>query len=165
MGTTRKRSNVVTKALLITALASGIAGMQAQPASADNTVYKGFYRLSENNLCTILGYTSTLSKINLCIANSDFDITVGYNSWAKTYTIKKGELYFDSSTEDTEYEPDRWLTVLGDAKSILGSSSSGLSEEQKTIVKNLIANWPRFFRLVEKFFERNDDYNEYDKKT
>ena len=34
MSTTRKRSNVVAKALLLTALASGIAGMQATHVNA-----------------------------------------------------------------------------------------------------------------------------------
>ena len=39
MSTKKRRSNVVTKALLITALASGIAGMQATPAFALDHVY------------------------------------------------------------------------------------------------------------------------------
>ena len=78
--------------------------------------------------------------------------TTIYNTNTK---MKAGHIYtYDTNTK----------TLLEVAD--IGSVSSGeLSEEQKTIVKNLIANWPGFFRLVEKFFERNDDYNEYDKKT
>ena len=93
------------------------------------------------------------------------------SSYNHPFTFNGGTLYRVSYSpgtfDDTENfsESSFAVTVLGDAKSILGSSSSGLSEEQKTIVKNLIANWPRFFRLVEKFFERNDDYNEYETKT
>ena len=170
MSTTRKRSNVVTKALLITALASGIAGMQAQPAFAETLTCK-FYRLSQENpnVDLINGiYDSLTSSLN--IATEDFNVIVKEGRNTKTYTVKKGELYHLSYTQrnDTDNgDPSQKIyTVLGDAKSILGGSSSGeLSEEQKTIVKNLIANWPRVFRLVEKFFERNDDYNEYDKKT
>ena len=84
-------------------------------------------------------------------------------------TLKAGTLYFKRTyyiTHENWDEERVSYTSLGDAKSILGGSSSGeLSEEQKTIVKNLIANWPRLFRLVEKFFERNDDNYEYEKKT
>ena len=78
----------------------------------------------------------------------------------KLYAIEYNRrlAYGDSSTN---------AFLLGDAKSILGGSSSSgeLSEEQKTIIKDLIANWPGLFRLVEKFFERNDDNDEYEKKT
>ena len=78
----------------------------------------------------------------------------------KLYAIEYNRrlAYGDSSTN---------AFLLGDAKSILGGSSSSgeLSEEQKTIIKDLIANWPGLFRLVENFFERNDDNDEYEKKT
>ena len=83
-------------------------------------------------------------------------------------TLEAGQLYVLLDTSDSTdggYDHKSYRK-LGDAKSILGgSSSSGLSEEQKTMIKDLIANWPGLCRLVEKFFERNDDNNEYDKKT
>ena len=83
-------------------------------------------------------------------------------------TLEAGQLYVLLDTRDsTDGGSDhKSYRKLGDAKSILGgSSSSGLSEEQKTMIKDLIANWPGLCRLVEKFFKRNDDNNEYDKKT
>ena len=77
-----------------------------------------------------------------------------YGSW-DDLTFKGGTIYL---TLNGKY------AILGDAKSILGSgSSSGLSEEQKTMIKDLIANWPGLCRLVEKFNERNDDNDEYEK--
>ena len=172
MSTTRKRSNVVTKALLITALASGIAGMQAQPASA--TQYFN-YDISSGNSFNI---PHQYLQGNFFYNPNDTVITASTSAYTnpQKITLKGGVLYSLCYRTDTigvtENNPGSdvtWLqycTALGNAKSILGgSSSSGLSEEQKTIVKNLIANWPRLFRLVENFFERNDDYNEYDKKT
>ena len=167
MSTKQRRSNVVTKALLITALASGIAGMQAQPAFAGyDRVYTSF---AENTLQSGVYLTGTLR-----IADNDI-VVIDRSTSADKYlgTIKKGELYIYNSkdyyanTEHGDHILSESYQRLGDAKSILGGSSSSgeLSEEQKTIVKNLIANWPRFFRLVEKFFERNDDYNEYETKT
>ena len=98
--------------------------------------------------------------------------TSSHSSYNHPFTFNGGTLYRVSyspgtwdNTEDYS-DPSFAVTVLGDAKSILGgSSSSGLSEEQKTMIKDLIANWPGICRLVEKFFERNDDNDEYDKKT
>ena len=161
MSTTRKRSNVVTKALLITALASGIAGMQAQPAfaySVENNTYD-FNKSFEISLIDRDPYPGA------ALYFTPVDVTDKNGN-----TLKAGTLYFKRTyyiTHENWDEERVTYTSLGDAKSILGggSSSGELSEEQKTIVKNLIANWPRVFRLVEKFFERNDDYNEYDKKT
>ena len=172
MSTKKRRSNAVTKALLITALASGIAGMQAQPASA--TQYFN-YDISSGNSFNI---PHQYLQGNFFYNPNDTVITVQTSAYTnpQQITLKGGVLYSLCYRTDligvTENNPGReetWLqycTALGDAKSILGSSSSGeLSEEQKTIVKNLIANWPRLFRLVEKFFERNDDNYEYEKKT
>ena len=173
MSTKKRRSNAVTKALLITALASGIAGMQAQPASA--TQYFN-YDISSGNSFNI---PHQYLEGNFFYNPNDTVITVQTSVYTnpQQITLKGGVLYNLCYTTQTlgvtENNPGReytWLqycTSLGDAKSILGggSSSGELSEEQKTIVKNLIANWPRLFRLVENFFERNDDYNEYDKKT
>ena len=161
MSTTRKRSNVVAKALLLTALASGIAGMQAQPASAysedginntplDFTKSFSIY-LGDNggdgsnnpNTRTYLYYT----PVNKTIEVSGF----------KYDTLEAGQLYVLLDTRDSTdggYDHKSYRK-LGDAKSILGgSSSSGLSEEQKTMIKDLIANWPGLCRLVEKFFKR-----------
>ncbi|WP_337610156.1 hypothetical protein [Phascolarctobacterium succinatutens] len=172
MSTTRKRSNVVAKALLLTALASGIAGMQAVPTFAysndriNNTpldftksfsIYlgdNGGDGSNDPNTKTYLYYT----PVNKTIEVDDY----------KYDTLEAGQLYVlldthDSTDNGYDYKSYR---KLGDAKSILGgSSSSGLSEEQKTMIKDLIANWPGLCRLVEKFFKRNDDNNEYDKKT
>ena len=144
--------------------------MQATPAFAESLTCK-FYRLSQENpnVNLINGiYDSLTSSLN--IATEDFNVIVQESFNTKTYTVKKGELYHLSYTQrnDTDNgDPSQKIyTVLGDAKSILGgSSSSGLSEEQKTIIKDLIANWPGLCRLVEKFFERNDDNDEYEKKT
>ena len=158
--------------LLITALASGIAGMQAQPASA--TQYFN-YDISSGNSFNI---PHQYLQGNFFYNPNDTVITASTSAYTdpQKITLKGGVLYSLCYRTDTigvtENNPGSdvtWLqycTALGDAKSILGgSSSSGLSEEQKTIVKNLIANWPGLFRLVEKFFERNDDYNEYETKT
>ena len=160
MSTKQRRSNVVTKALLITALASGIAGMQATPAlaySVENNTYD-FNKSFEISLIDRYPYPGA------ALYFTPVDVTD-----KKGNTLKAGTLYFKRTyyiTHENWDEERVTYTSLGDAKSILGgSSSSGLSEEQKTIVKNLIANWPRVFRLVEKFFERNDDYNEYETKT
>ena len=172
MSTTKKRSNVVAKALLLTALASGIAGMQAMPASAysedsiNNTpldftksfsIYlgdNGGDGSNDPNTKTYLYYT----PVNKTIEVDGF----------KHDTLEAGQLYVLLDTRDsTDGGSDhKSYRKLGDAKSILGgSSSSGLSEEQKTMIKDLIANCPGLCRLVEKFFKRNDDNNEYDKKT
>ena len=176
MSTKKRRSNAVTKALLITALASGIAGMQAQPAFAvDNTTF------------SLAGNTS------VCISNAEFGSSYlvysekgGYipsywydrlslsinNTGSSGYYLKHSSLYIVRASKYTSGEENstefniQGIISLGDAKSILGgSSSSGLSEEQKTIIKDLIANGPGLFRLVENFFERNDDNDEYEKKT
>ena len=160
MSTKQRRSNVVAKALLITALASGIAGMQAAPAFASTIVNN---KLDFDNSFKI-SLTDT-DVVSTYLYYTPVDVTDSQSG----HVFKAGTLYFEADkyiTHENWDETRKTYTALGDAKSILGgSSSSGLSEEQKTIVKNLIANWPRFFRLVEKFFERNDDYNGYDKKT
>ena len=106
------------------------------------------------NVKTYLYYTPVKQTINL---GHDYG------------TLEAGQLYVLLDTTDSTdggYDSKSYRK-LGDAKSILGggSSSGELSEEQKTIVKNLIANWPGLFRLVENFFERNDDNYEYEKKT
>ena len=109
---------------------------------------------NDANVKTYLYYTPVNQTINVNGYESD--------------TLEAGQLYVlldthDSTDRGHDYKAYR---KLGDAKSILGgSSSSGLSEEQKTIIKDLIANWPGLCRLVEKFFERNDDNDEYEKKT
>ena len=146
--------------------------MQATPASA--TQYFN-YDISSGNSFNI---PHQYLEGNFFYNPNNTVITVSTSAYTnpQQITLKGGVLYNLRYTTQTVGESENnpgsertWLqycTALGDAKSILGgSSSSGLSEEQKTIVKNLIANWPRVFRLVEKFFERNDDYNEYDKKT
>ena len=172
MSTKKRCSNAVTKALLITALASGIAGMQAQPAfafintstinntSLDFTKSFSIY-LGDNggdgsnspNVKTYLYYTPVTQTINLGHDNG---------------TLEAGQLYvlLDTTDSTDRGHDSKSYTKLGDAKSILGGSSSSgeLSEEQKTIIKDLIANGPGLFRLVEKFFERNDDNDEYEKK-
>ena len=94
------------------------------------------------------------------------------NNFKKYVSVPGGNFYFiktESSYISTD-NSESWthavtqLINLGDAKSILGSgSSSGLSEEQKTMIKDLIANGPGLCRLVEKFNERNDDNDEYEK--
>ena len=160
--------------LLITALASGIAGMQAQPASA--TQYFN-YDISSGNSFNI---PHQYLQGDFFYSPNDTVITAttsAYNSRPQQITLKGGVLYSLCYRTDligvTENNPGSnvtWLqycTALGDAKSILGGSSSSgeLSEEQKTIIKDLIANWPGLFRLVENFFERNDDNDEYEKKT
>ena len=169
MSTKKRRSNVVAKALLLTALASGIAGMQAAPAWAysedklDNTsldftnsfsIYLGNNGNDGANFqseATYLYYTPINQTIEL--ANRKYG------------TLEAGQLYVLIAVKDDESEYKSYRK-LGDAKSILGSSSStGLSEEQKTIIKDLIANGPGLCRLVEKFNERNDDNDEYEKKT
>ena len=167
MSTKKRRSNVVTKALLITALASGIAGMQAQPAFAGyDRVYTSF---AEKTLQSGVYLTGTLR-----IADNDI-VVIDRSTSADIYlgTIKKGELYIYAShdyytnNEANDHVLSEGYQRLGDAKSILGGSSSSgeLSEDQKTVIKDLIANWPGLFRLVDKFFERNDDNDEYEKKT
>ena len=172
MSTTRKRSNVVAKALLLTALASGIAGMQAMPAGA--TQYFN-YDISSGSSFNI---PKQYLQGDFFYNPNDTVLTVNTSAYSRSeqITLKGGVLYSLCYTTQivgiTENNPGTertWLqycTALGDAKSILGgSSSSGLSEEQKTMIKDLIANWPGLCRLVEKFFKRNDDNNEYDKKT
>ena len=173
MSTKKRRSNVVTKALLITALASGIAGMQAQPASA--TQYFN-YDISSGNSFNI---PHQYLQGNFFYNPNDTVITVRTSAYTnpQQITLKGGVLYNLCYTTQTVGESENnpgsertWLqycTALGDAKSILGGSSSSgeLSEDQKTVIKDLIANWPGLFRLVEKFFERNDDNDEYEKKT
>ena len=160
MSTKQRRSNVVTKALLITALASGIAGMQVSPAFASTIVNN---KLDFDNSFKI-SLTDTVD-LSTYLYYTPVDVTDSQSG----HLFKAGTLYFEADyyiTHENWDETKKKYTALGDAKSILGgSSSSGLSEEQKTIVKNLIANWPRLFRLVENFFERNDDYNEYETKT
>ena len=187
MSTKKRRSNVVTKALLITALASGIAGMQATHAASKDiggnslnyftdsgNIYSP-YNLTDicssstakdakkidlsKNFSYIPGIytysTSTTTLPGIIYYAEDHNVTDSYGNIVDTF--KGGVIYL---TQDDKY------AILGDAKSILGgSSSSGLSEEQKTMIKDLIANWPGLCRLVEKFFKRNDDNNEYDKKT
>ena len=146
--------------------------MQATPASA--TQYFN-YDISSGNSFNI---PHQYLEGNFFYNPNNTVITVSTSAYTnpQQITLKGGVLYNLRYTTQTVGESENnpgsertWLqycTALGDAKSILGgSSSSGLSEEQKTIVKNLIANWPRVFRLVEKFFERNDDYNEYETKT
>ena len=190
MSTTRKRSNVVTKALLITALASGIAGMQALPAHAGDNDYDSssvdirYVNITGNKVT----YESVFSsKTPQGAKQIDFTRNIeGITSiytYSTSYTHVPSFAYFptDTTVPGSVYGTRNDLTfkggtiyltlngkyaILGDAKSILGgSSSSGLSEEQKTMIKDLIANWPGLCRLVEKFFKRNDDNNEYDKKT
>ena len=153
MSTKKRRSNVVTKALLLTALASGIAGMQAMPAFAGyDTIYTSF---AEKTLQSGVYLNGTLR-----IADNDI-VVIDRSTSVDKYlgTIKKGELYiYDSKDSYANTEHDNHVLIesyqrLGDAKSILGgSSSSGLSEEQKTMIKDLIANWPGLCRLVENFF-------------
>ena len=199
MSTKKRRSNVVTKALLITALASGIAGMQAQPAFAN--IIKYYDYTNSDHLMEHQGkWGTSTTKFNSFNTNGiDFskefslaldDNYVFYNgdadesgNWYRssmilyytptTYTTSAGNTFEAGKLYAIEYNSrvassgsSTNAFLLGDAKSILGgSSSSGLSEEQKTMIKDLIANWPRLCRLVEKFFERNDDNDEYEKKT
>ena len=189
MSTKKRRSNVVTKALLITALASGIAGMQAQPVDA---AYKGIGGNSLNyftdsgnrefpydwsSVCS----SSTAKNAKKIDLSKNFSYVPGIYTYATSTTTLPGIIYYAEdhnvtdrygNIEDTfkggviYLTQDNKYAILGDAKSILGgSSSSGLSEEQKTMIKDLIANWPGLCRLVEKFFERNDDNDEYEKKT
>ena len=161
MSTKKRRSNVVTKALLITALASGIAGMQAQPAfaySVENNTYD-FNKSFEISLIDGDPYPG------VALYFTPVDVTDKNGN-----TLKAGTLYFKRTyyiTHENWDEERVTYTSLGDAKSILGGSSSSgeLSEDQKTVIKDLIANWPGLFRLVDKFFERNDDNDEYEKKT
>ena len=146
MSTKKRRSNVVMKALLITALASGIAGMQALPAFAysedginnkplDFTKSFSIYLGDDGedganspNTRTYLYYTPV---------NKTIEVSSGYD------TLEAGQLYVLLDTRDATdggYD-NKYYRKLGDAKSILGgSSSSGLSEEQKTMIKDLIAN-------------------------
>ena len=198
MSTKKRRSNVVTKALLITALASGIAGMQAQPAFANNISAFGYGMpggiISNNydrpdvaqiiDLSTI-DYTKEFyirtSAGGFTYDSEDDNDTIGYygclyyspvdksisQDQGPKANFKAGQLYYITRTINANHDDDLNIIKLGDAKSILGGSSSSgeLSEEQKTMIKDLIANWPRLCRLVENFFERNDDNNEYEKKT
>ena len=140
--------------------------MQAAPAWA--TTYNRFV---ETNLESGIGLGG-----QLFIAQNDMVIYADRSEIGNTTTvrgiIKKGELYikdsydYYDSSEAGNHNYVNTYQCLGDAKSILGSSSStGLSEEQKTIIKDLIANWPGLCRLVEKFNERIDDNDEYEKKT
>ena len=141
--------------------------MQAQPAFAGyDRVYTSF---AEKTLQSGVYLTGTLR-----IADNDI-VVIDRSTSADIYlgTIKKGELYIYAShdyytnNEANDHVLSEGYQRLGDAKSILGGSSSSgeLSEDQKTVIKDLIANWPGLFRLVEKFFERNDDNDEYEKKT
>ena len=163
--------------LLITALASGIAGMQAQPVDAayiqfPNTNIRRLQTVDNVDLSKSFYVPVASGDTTTLLFYSPTDVVQAPSSYSTGVTFKGGVLYLiqqsrnQSSESTSSFSFDNYFP-LGDAKSILGGSSSSgeLSEEQKTIVKNLIANWPRFFRLVEKFFERNDDYNEYDKKT
>ena len=172
MSTKKRRSNVITKALLITALASGIAGMQAAPALA--TEYFN-YDISGGSNFNIPG-NHLRGSFFYSLNDTVIKVRTSAYTHEKQITLKGGVLYNLTYTTDRIGESENnpgsdvtWLqycTSFGDAKSILGgSSSSGLSEEQKTIIKDLIANWPGLCRLVEKFFERNDDNDEYEKKT
>ena len=200
MSTKKRRSNVVTKALLITALASGIAGMQALPAFAstlsniriayNSTPFlnrDGYIDVPDSYNYRPQDYISDISSIDFSkkfyisvdkntylyySPNTETFNTSSKSSYNHPFTFNGGTLYRVSycpgTWDNTENFSDSSfaVTVLGDAKSILGgSSSSGLSEEQKTMIKDLIANWPGLCRLVEKFFERNDDNDEYEKKT
>lgn len=179
MSTTRKRSNVVAKALLITALASGIAGMQAQPAFAstlsniriayNSTPFlnrDGYIDVPDNYNYRPQDYISDISSIDFSkkfyisvdkntylyySPNTETFNTSSSSSYNHPFTFNGGTLYRVSycpgTWDDTENFSDSSfaVTVLGDAKSILGGSSSsgsssGLSEEQKTIIKDLIAN-------------------------
>ena len=201
MSTKKRRSNVVTKALLITALASGIAGMQATPAFADIINYYDYTNgdhLMEHQ--EKWGTTST-TRFNSFNTNGidfskEFSLALDNNyvrysgdadesgNWYRgsmilyytptTYTTSAGNTFEAGKLYAIEYngrlaygDSSRNAFLLGDAKSLLGGSSSSgeLSEDQKTVIKDLIANWPGLFRLVEKFFERNDDNDEYEKKT
>lgn len=179
MSTTRKRSNVVAKVLLITALASGIAGMQAQPAFAstlsniriayNSTPFlnrDGYIDVPDNYNYRPQDYISDISSIDFSkkfyisvdkntylyySPNTETFNTSSSSSYNHPFTFNGGTLYRVSycpgTWDDTENFSDSSfaVTVLGDAKSILGGSSSsgsssGLSEEQKTIIKDLIAN-------------------------
>ena len=200
MSTKKRRSNMVAKALLLTALASGIAGMQAAPAwastlnnisiSYNSTPFlnsDGYIDAPDGYNYRPQDYISDVSSIDF---NKQFCISVDkgtylyYSPITKIYNTSSNSSYnhpftFNGGTlYRVSYSPGSWkdtedfsdssfaVTILGDAKSILGSSSStGLSEEQKTIIKDLIANWPGLCRLVEKFNERIDDNDEYEKKT
>ena len=189
MSTTRKRSNVVAKALLLTALASGIAGMQATHVNAASKDIGGNslnYFTDSGNIYSPYDLTGICSsstakdakKIDL---SKNFSYIPGIYTYETSTTTLPGILYYAEDHNVTDsygnivdtfkggviyLTQDNKYAILGDAKSILGgSSSSGLSEEQKTMIKDLIANWPGLCRLVEKFFKRNDDNNEYDKKT
>ena len=200
MSTKKRRSNVVAKALLITALASGIAGMQAAPAFADIINYYDF--TNGNHLMEQQGkWGTSTTRFNSFNTNGidfskEFSLALDNNyvkysgdadesgNWYRgsmilyytptTYTTSAGNTFEAGKLYAIEYnrrlaygDSSTNAFLLGDAKSILGGSSSSgeLSEEQKTIIKDLIANWPGLFRLVEKFFERNDDNDEYEKKT
>ena len=145
--------------------------MQAAPAWA--TEYLN-YDISNGSNFNI---PSRYLEGDMFYSPNDTVITVNTSAYRKeNITLKGGVLYklcyITQTVGVTEGSPGKevtWLqycTALGDAKSILGSSSStGLSEEQKTIIKDLIANWPGLCRLVEKFNERIDDNDEYEKKT
>ena len=141
--------------------------MQAQPAQAiDYSIDNTLMDLSKSfNVELLSTYNqdegSGLDNDVLSLYYSPVDTTI------KNINIKGGTLYFLNEHNPSSKTGVLKFIPLGDAKSILGGSSSSgeLSEEQKTMIKDLIANWPRLCRLVENFFERNDDNNEYEKKT
>ena len=177
MSTKKRRSNAVTKALLITALASGIAGMQAQPVDAayiqfPNTNIRRLQTVDNVDLSKSFYVPVASGNTTTLLFYSPADVVQAPSSYSTGVTFKGGVLYLiqqsrnQSSESTSSFSFDNYFP-LGDAKSILGGSSSSgeLSEEQKTIIKDLIANGPGLCRLVENFFERNDDNNEYEKKT
>ena len=166
---TKRRSNVVAKALLVTALASGIAGMQAMPAHADDensnvdiryvnitgdkydpVTYESVFSSRTPQDAKQIDFTRNIQGItSIYTYNTSYTDVPGFVYFATDTTVPKS---IASSTYGTYNDctfkgGTIYLTlngkfaVLGDAKSILGSgSSSGLSEEQKTMIKDLIAN-------------------------
>ena len=147
----KKSNNIIVKTLLLTAIVSGITVdvMKADAAYSlfPNTTVRSLKSvdsidLTKSFLVSLAVDTTSTDTNNTFLYYSPTDVT------QSSVTFKGGMLYV-LQTHSHEYSDNGQSTTsftnyfpLGEAKKILGSSGSSteLTEDQKTVIKNLIAN-------------------------
>ena len=147
----KKSNSILAKTLLLTAIVSGITVdvMQVDAAYSlfPNTTVRSLKSvdsidLTKSFLVSLAVNTTSTDTNNTFLYYSPTDVTQG------SVTFKGGMLYV-LQTNSHEYSDNGQSTTsftnyfpLGEAKKILGSSGSSteLTEDQKTVIKNLIAN-------------------------
>ena len=147
----KKSNSILAKTLLLTAIVSGITVdvMQVDAAYSlfPNTTVRSLKSvdsidLTKSFLVSLAVNTTSTDTNDTFLYYSPTDVTQG------SVTFKGGMLYV-LQTNSHEYSDNGQSTTsftnyfpLGEAKKILGSSGSSteLTEDQKTVIKNLIAN-------------------------